>query len=319
MNDMDIPQGVAADAGDSPTPHPEKAKKAKDPKTRRTLIGVGVAGGGLLLLTVAALVVGSLPVGVVNNGPSWARTSPGFYGSSANLIVPPSGSQLSYFTLLKSGDSPAVYGITAMAAPAGAVTLVLPSAYAPEGEAAAAVVSLGDAPTGASLLGASPGAASLQAVYAPAYYAAIGREALAHLPALTTLSMASDANRSLTVGDKALAEDPQLQNVIFPTGLVSLGEGAFAGDAALASLALGATTLTRLGANAFQGCAALASVRLPASLRAIGAAAFAATPLTEVSYGGTKAAWGNLALDPAWRQDSALLTVACQDGTLTLP
>lgn len=75
------------------------------------------------------------------------------------------------------------------------------------------------------------------------------------------------------IGDGAFAGKAALRQVDLPGGLATVGAGAFRDCAALRALAL-PDSVTRLGEGAFEGCAALAQVRFPAGAVRLDTGAF---------------------------------------------
>lgn len=74
-----------------------------------------------------------------------------------------------------------------------------------------------------------------------------------------------------------------------------------------------------VGARALENCDALAAVSLPSSINQIGAYAFSGCKnLKTLSYGGTVSQWEKVEKDPDWNVGSALRTVVCSDGTVTV-
>ena len=67
--------------------------------------------------------------------------------------------------------------------------------------------------------------------------------------------------------------DPQATVVVIPEGVTSIGDSAFSGCSALASVSIPAG-VTSIGNSAFSGCSALASVSIPAGVTSIGSEAF---------------------------------------------
>jgi hypothetical protein len=78
-------------------------------------------------------------------------------------------------------------------------------------------------------------------------------------------------------------------SAVVPADVTSIGEDAFAGAAALTSIAFdGTSSLTSIGATAFQSASSLTSITIPASVTSIGISAFDETPaLTSVAFDGT--------------------------------
>ena len=90
-------------------------------------------------------------------------------------------------------------------------------------------------------------------------------------PKLSAVDLRTTSITSL--GNKAFLGCSALASIELPAGLTSIGDQAFLACSALASIELPAG-LTSLGDGAFQGCRSLASIELPAGLTSIGTQAF---------------------------------------------
>jgi len=303
---------------ENPASSPPKAKKALDPRTKRAILGVSLAGGALVALLTTALIVGSLPTAAVDYGPAWSYTRPGFYGTDGNLILDSSGSSSSFFTFGQISESSA-YGILGLSAPAGSDTLVLPSAYEDEKEGTYDITAISDSVSDSNVFGKTANSDAIENLYAPSLLSALGDNAFANMVSLAKVSMASGSSGSMTAGDGVFANDPRLEAATLPRNLAALGDKAFCADPALASALYGDTSLKTIGAKAFDGCSALAEVALPSTLTSLGEEAFASTTgLASLTYGGTKKSWSAIAFGDNWHEDSGLLSVVCTDGTITL-
>lgn len=77
--------------------------------------------------------------------------------------------------------------------------------------------------------------------------------------------------------------------------------------------------VTETKTNALSGCTSLEKVTLPKGLTKIGARTFfECSNLTAVDFGGTKEEWNNIEKGTEWMNDSAIKTIRCADGDVTL-
>ncbi len=176
-----------------------KAKKTLDSKTKKAIIGVSVAGGSLVALLVTSLILGNLPTAAVNDGPNWSITKPGFYGKDANLILDSAGSSSSFFSFGKMSDSSS-YGILGLTAPNGSQNLVIPSSFQNAGADSYSVSAIVGSASDSNVFGKSSSSDAVVGVYAPSLVSAFGDYAFANMGALTTVSLASAASGTSTLG-----------------------------------------------------------------------------------------------------------------------
>ena len=62
----------------------------------------------------------------------------------------------------------------------------------------------------------------------------------------------------------------------------------------------------------------LQSIYIPVGVTDIFNEVFAGTPLTEITYQGTKEQWNEIYLDDEWNSGSSITKIICTDGTIDL-
>ncbi len=108
------------------------------------------------------------------------------------------------------------------------------------------------------------------------------RTALLYAPGAVQVTVPSTVIR---IGDHAFYYGEQLQSVILPAGLQSIGKDAFAGCTDLQTVKVQGTALTEIQREAFAGCRKLKSLTLPASVQTLGERVFAYMASDFVLYG----------------------------------
>ncbi len=69
----------------------------------------------------------------------------------------------------------------------------------------------------------------------------------------------------------------------------------------------------------FKNCVSLTSLIIPTTVSSIGTEAFTGcSSLTTITYQGTKEQWNAIDKDSSWRNGSAITTVRCSDGGISL-
>ncbi|MDE7140857.1 MAG: leucine-rich repeat domain-containing protein, partial [Treponemataceae bacterium] len=114
------------------------------------------------------------------------------------------------------------------------------------------------------------------------------------------------------IGNGAFAGNAALTGVEIPAGVTSIGDGAFSGCAALTGVEIPAT-VTTIGADAFKGCTDLADMTIPATVTTIGKDALACGNLGTITFAGTVAQWRGLSGESGVGDD---VIVTCTDGAL---
>ena len=134
---------------------------------------------------------------------------------------------------------------------------------------------------------------SLTSITIPGSVASIGKEAFWDCSGLTSITMSKGVTN---IGERAFCDCSSLTSITIPDGVTSIGEGAF-GD-----------------------CFSLTSITIPDSVTSIGKneAFWRCRSLTNVTYNGTKEQWSKVGKDSNWNYNSAVKTITCTDGVITL-
>ena len=79
------------------------------------------------------------------------------------------------------------------------------------------------------------------------------------------------------------------------------------------------TNFTGIGDYAFADCTSLTSITIPNSVNSIGSGTFnGCTSLTSITYQGTKSQWSSITKDANWNYNSAISTIVCTDGDVSV-
>lgn len=80
-----------------------------------------------------------------------------------------------------------------------------------------------------------------------------------------------------------------------------------------------AETITHIGINSFNGCTQLTEVIIPKTITSINMDAFyGCSSLNNLTFLGNKTEWENIDLIDDWNNNSAIETITCTDGVLTI-
>ncbi|SCW40036.1 Leucine rich repeat-containing protein [Ruminococcaceae bacterium YRB3002] len=119
----------------------------------------------------------------------------------------------------------------------------------------------------------------------------IGDNAFGNCKNLSRISLPFNVK---SLGDYCFNECTALTEVTLPDGITSIGYSCFKGCILLTGIEL-PDSLAQIGDFAFYGCKQLSSVKLGSGVTLIGQGAFyGCTVLTDASYNGTAASWGNV-------------------------
>lgn len=125
-------------------------------------------------------------------------------------------------------------------------------------------------------------------------------------------------NTVTAIGHFAFYQCKALKRIELPSRLTSIGNWTFYECKALTDVVI-PNSVTNIGDYAFALCSGLTSVEIPNSVTRINDYAFSGcTSLTSVKFNGTIKEWENIFMYYSWRSDSAITTVVCYDGTITL-
>jgi hypothetical protein len=121
-----------------------------------------------------------------------------------------------------------------------------------------------------------------------------------------------------SIGSSAFAECKNLKEIIIPASVESIGGWAFQSCRSLTSVTL-PEGITNVNEWLFYSCLALEDVYIPESVLVIGQNAFlACIKLENIRFGGTMAQWEQIYKDESWNSDSAIKTITCTDGIITI-
>lgn len=323
--------------GSVKVPETPEEKAAAAALSKKGILAYSIVFSSVAVLMAATLIVGCNYKGESKNITTIGGVLTGAFYNANDVLVPNGGSFLceleegaSYFTL--TGISITSPEVTKVALPYSTSSTSVSSASA-SGKAISAVKA---ATKGTNIFTFSNGAKSEQitAIYAERYYLSIGDYAFSGLKGLSQVEISTYVGTgtspvNLSIGAFSFAEDTALSQVLFPGGLLSLGEGSFSGCLALQNADLSTSSLTTLGSIAksyssttvgpFENCTSLAKLALPKTLLSIGDNALLGCPLlTSISYANTSAQWSNAINFSSTWHEATLTQVVCSDTTLPL-
>ena len=121
----------------------------------------------------------------------------------------------------------------------------------------------------------------------------------------------------IEIGSCAFHNFKKVKKINIPNSVTNIGEYAFFHCTSLTSITI-PNSVTSIGKSAFEYCINLTSITIPNSVTSIGDFAFQQCGnLTNITYNGTKEQWNSINKD-SWRYASAIKTVTCTDGVITL-
>lgn len=290
----------------------EGQKRQKmDPKTKRNTMIIGTIGGLILVGTIATALIGHFANQMrhtANTTPilNWNQQKPGTYDENRVFLT-----NKDVFSIIKNDDTYAVNGVNLTE---DAIYLVMPVSFQEEG---GPIHSFNVVPDGSKNIITSL-ANHLKGVYFPTLYSSLGSYSFSDMPSLEEVAFGSgDGTQKL--GEGVLSDNPFLKKVTFSKNLLSIGKEAFKNDLGLNEISLLDTKLNVLGEGAFRNCASLSKVHLPSTINRLPADLFNGCPLlADVYYHSTMAAFQNLPKEESWNANSAISSIICTDGTISL-
>ena len=91
------------------------------------------------------------------------------------------------------------------------------------------------------------------------------------------------------------SECDNLETILIPSSVISIGEQVFAGCDNLENIKFEeGSQLRRIGNSAFKNCIKLTSIEIPLSVKTIDPYVFSSSSLTTVYYTGTEDEWNNI-------------------------
>ena len=108
-----------------------------------------------------------------------------------------------------------------------------------------------------------------------------------------------------------------LTSITIPEGVTRIESSAFEYCSNLTSIIV-PEGVTSIGMYAFNRCSSLTNIEIPVSVTSIGTFAFYnCSNLKNITYNGTQAQWNSISKN-SWDYNSAIKTVTCTDGVITL-
>lgn len=109
-----------------------------------------------------------------------------------------------------------------------------------------------------------------------------------------------------------------IKTIVFPVGLIKIGDKAFRGCSDLKKIVL-KEGLKHLGNRAFEGCYQVTRIELPSSLKSIGEGCFANIDnLSTIIYHGTVEEWNKVKKGKDWMYGDDEIVVKCNDGKIRM-
>ena len=99
---------------------------------------------------------------------------------------------------------------------------------------------------------------------------------------------------------------PNLQTIVIPEGVTSIGEEAFRECTNLTSITI-PSSVTNIGSSAFYYCSSLTSITIPEGVTSIGQRAFGyCSGLKTINYTGTEEQWNAISKGANWNYETSL-------------
>jgi hypothetical protein len=120
----------------------------------------------------------------------------------------------------------------------------------------------------------------------------------------------------VAVGELAFRNNSQIESIVLPESLQTIGSSAFAYCENLEAVIFKGN-LTQINNSAFRYCKSLEEITLPASVNVIAESAFShCTNLTKIHFGGTMEEWKKIRFGAHWNVYMPEYTVYCSYGEI---
>lgn len=118
------------------------------------------------------------------------------------------------------------------------------------------------------------------------------------------------------IGDGAFSGCTALKSIEIPSNVNRIGFGAFSGCVLLENVVI-PDAVERIWFETFEGCTALKTVSIPSSVTNIGDDAFKnCTQLTAIAFAGTVEQWDGIEKKATWNANTGDYTIQCSDGNI---
>lgn len=158
------------------------------------------------------------------------------------------------------------------------------------------------------------GCESLTSITIPDSVTSIGEYAFNYCTSLESIII---PNSVTSIGQGAFQDSKGLTSIVIPDSVTSIDSHAFYGCSNLTSITIPDSVMS-IGGYAFSHCTGLKSVTIGSGVTDIGEYAFSDEVLEEITYKGTKKDWRKINKIRFWRYRSAIKTIHCIDGDITL-
>ena len=156
---------------------------------------------------------------------------------------------------------------------------------------------------------------SIKSIDIPDHITHIDDSAFFHCEGLTSITIPDNV---VSIRARAFFGCTGLTSVTIGSNVADIREQAFYGCTSLADITI-PDSVTNIGGYAFSHCSRLASIIIPGSVTAIGYSAFSdCNKLRDIRYAGTISQWSKIHFGDKWNKDSAIKTIHCTDGNITL-
>ena len=163
--------------------------------------------------------------------------------------------------------------------------------------------------------GAFSWCSSLTSIAIPESVTSIESYAFSWCSSLTSITIPESVT---DIKEASFSSCSSLTSIKLPNNLISIGSNAFHDCSSLASITI-PESVTSIGVEAFGYCGSLTNITIPKSVTSIGNYAFDnCSSLTNITYNGTQEQWNIINKAVKWNFNSAIKTITCTDGVITL-